>query len=104
MLASYQPGVENKYALQDYANFEAAIAAYGEVPGKLEVYLTSISNHYAIVLAPPGGDKGGALKLAALARNQKWAPDAFVQDDRNWTKCASPVTPDSLAACQKAQS
>ncbi|MFT3723691.1 MAG: hypothetical protein QM773_08910 [Hyphomonadaceae bacterium] len=104
VLASYQPGAEDKYALHDYANFEKAIAAYGDVPGKLEVYRTSISNHYAIVLTPTGGDKGGALKLAALARNQKWAADAFVQDDRNWTKCPNPGTPDGLAACQKAQS
>jgi hypothetical protein len=104
VLASYKPGAEDKYALQDYVNFEKAIAAYGSIPGRLEVYRTSISNHYAIVLTPPGGDKGGALKLAALARNQKWAADAFVQDDRNWTPCPNPGTAESLAACQKAQS
>jgi hypothetical protein len=103
VLASYKPGAEDKYALQDYANFQKAIATYGGVPGKLEVYRTSISDHYAIVLTPSGGDKGGALKLAALARNQKWAADAFVQDDRNWTPCPDPGTPEGLAACPKAR-
>jgi len=52
---------------------------------KVEIYKTQISEHLAVTL---GGklNKSEALKIAAIARENGWANDAYAQIDRDWTK------------------
>lgn len=67
---------------------------------KLEVYRTTVSNHFAIVLAPENGERRAAFKLLMEARRMGWSPDAFVQIDRDWKPCSDPSTIEGLKACK----
>lgn len=51
----------------------------------VEVYLTKISNSFAIVLGGPMSESE-AVRLARLSRENGIAKDAFPQIDRDWTK------------------
>jgi hypothetical protein len=102
VLASYKVGSEDKYVPDDVAKFRKAIASAGDPSLKLEVYRTSVSNHFAIVLTPSTGTQDDARRLVSLARKRGWSPDAFAQVENRWTVCADPNTLTALQSCQGA--
>ncbi len=102
VLASYKVGSEDKYVPDDIAKFRQAIASAGDPSLKLEVYRTSVSNHFAIVLTPPTGTEDDARRLVSLARKRGWSPDAFAQAENRWMVCADPSTLAALQSCQGA--
>lgn len=94
VLASY--GVEDastydpaRGVVADYRRLRQLVEGAGV---NLRVYQTSISNHYAIALAPDGLDRGVARTLVEMARTRGWSTDAFVQAAAEWTPCAEPET------------
>lgn len=95
------------YAVSDPSTFDAnagAAAHYTQLAAaagaeglQVQVYRTSISNHFAIVI--PADTEGAARDLVSQARRMGWAPDAFVQVERNWVQCPTPQTAEGLRAC-----
>lgn len=51
----------------------------------IQVWRTSISDHYTVTVGGPS-EKDDAERIAAVLRTSGLVPDAFAQDDRNWTE------------------
>jgi hypothetical protein len=101
VLASYKPGEEESYAVADVQKFRKVIAE-SKTPGlDVQVFRTSLSDHYAIVLASADGSRESARDLAATARSLGLSNDSFVQDDRNWTRCDQTDSVAGLSACAR---
>lgn len=100
VLGSYDVNAPTSYAnagvAADYRRLRAAIPAS---EAKLEVYRTSISDHFVIVLAPTGLERDAARDLMSTARARGWATDAFVQARRGWTQCPQPERITTAASC-----
>jgi len=101
VLASYKVGTEEKYVVEDVAKFTARLKQVGAANLKLEVYRTSVSDLYVIVLSPPDGGRDEARALVARAREMGLAADAFVQEDRNWTLCPGTGSISDVATCSR---
>ncbi len=72
------------------ADYRRLSAAAREEGATVQVFRTSQSNHFAIVLTPQGLSRDGARELVAMARTRGWSRDAFVQDANQWVACAEP--------------
>lgn len=101
VLASYKVGTEEKYVVEDVAQFTTRLKQAGATNLKLEVYRTSVSDLYVIVLSSPDGGRDEARALVARAREMGLAADAFVQEDRNWTLCPGTGSVSDLASCSR---
>jgi len=99
VLASYAVSTASTYDehLGAAAHFNQLAAAAREAGLEVQVYRTRLSNHFAIVI--PAASEQAARDLITQARTSGWATDAFVQVERNWTRCQDPSTPDGLRAC-----
>jgi hypothetical protein len=101
VLASYKAGLEEGYLPEDLGRMREALAKNGVGDATLEVFRTSVSDYYVIVLSSDGRDREAARNLAAAARSLGLSKEAFVQDDRNWTRCDQPDTVAGLGACTR---
>lgn len=101
VLASYKVGTEEKYVVEDVAKFAARLKQAGVTNITPEVYRTSVSDLYVVVLASPDGGRDEARALVARAREMGLSVDAFVQEDRNWTQCAGTGSVSEVAACSR---
>lgn len=101
VLASYKVGTEEKYVVEDVAKFTARLKQAGVTNITPEVYRTSVSDLYVVVLASPDGGRDEARALVARAREMGLAADAFVQEDRNWTQCTGTGSVSEVAACSR---
>ncbi|MEQ1617943.1 MAG: hypothetical protein ABL883_06320 [Terricaulis sp.] len=72
------------------ADYRRLSAAAREGGATVQVFRTSQSNHFAIVLVPEGLSRDGARELVAMARTRGWSRDAFVQAANQWVTCAEP--------------
>ncbi len=99
VLASY--GVSDPSTYDDNvgaaAHYNQLASAVSSAGLQVEVYRTSISNHFAIVI--PANSVDQARDLVSRARREGWAPDAFSQAERGWVRCAAPSTADGLRQC-----
>jgi hypothetical protein len=91
VLASYRPE-EAKAAYEHYRELTAIVqkkTSEKKDDTTVAIYRTRISNHLAIVV-DPGGTREQAQSWVDMARREGWSRDAFVQDNRKWTKCDDP--------------
>jgi hypothetical protein len=79
------------------AHFAQLVAAAGGSGLDVQLYRTSVSNHFAIVI--PADSPDAARDLVTRARTNGWAPDAFAQVERNWVRCPEPITSVTLRVC-----
>lgn len=103
VVASYSVDSRNTYderlgVSEHYNQIRAAVGDTAEV----QVFRTQVSNHFAIVLVPDGFTRENARDLVARARRDNLAADAFVQQERNWTRCANPAAIRDENACRAA--
>lgn len=101
VLASYKVGTEEKYVAEDVAKFTARLKQAGVTDLKPEVYRTSVSDLYVVVLSSPDGGRDEARTLVARAREMGLSADAFVQEDRNWTLCPATGSVSEVATCSR---
>lgn len=99
VLASYAVSTAATYdetqgAAAHYRQLQAAAQAAGL---EVQVYRTRVSNHFAIVI--PAASEQAARDVVTQARAAGWAPDAFVQAERDWVRCPNPDNASGLRAC-----
>jgi hypothetical protein len=98
VLASYPVSDDATYDAQTglAAHYNQLASAVASQNMHVEVYRTSISNHFAIVI--PADSEAAANDIVSRARREGWSPDAFVQMERRWVRCQTPTT-EGLRAC-----
>lgn len=97
VLASYRASTEADVAVKHFAELQKRVAGTEPVP-QLEVYRTSQSDHFAIIIVP-GATRERANYWVERARKEGWARDAFAQDNRGWKKCEDPLSRNGLRGC-----
>lgn len=99
VLASYAVGDRATYDTAQglVTHFNQLTRATQDAGVQLQVYRTTVSNHFAIVIAADSDT--AARDLVNRARSMGWAPDAFIQPERDWVRCENPSSLEGLRAC-----
>jgi hypothetical protein len=103
VVASYDTSAASTFTergvSRDYSRIRNAIADSNVT---VQVFRTSISNHYAITLSRGALTRENARELASLARSTLGSSDAFIQQERTWILCPAPDAIRSESDCPAA--